>query len=94
MVKVQRGERFRHASGLIKVEAVWAAGLYGAESAGACAGVAQDHHGRGPLLPALANVWAARLFTDGIQRLRAHERLQFAIARAAWCFRTNPLGVL
>ena len=45
-------------------------------------------------LPALANVRAARLFTDGVQALRAHQRLQLSVACAAWRLRANPLWVL
>ena len=43
------------------------AGGDGAKTAAAGAGVAEEHHRRGALAPALADVGAARLFADGMQ---------------------------
>ncbi len=38
-----------------------------AERAGTCANAAHDHHGRMPLLPAVADVRAGGLFADGMK---------------------------
>src|SRR3982750_977326 len=45
--------------------------------------VAEDHEGRGPVLPALANVGAVCLFADGVKIELAHQMLQPQILRAA-----------
>ncbi len=43
-----------------------------AESAGASAGVSQDHKGGNFLAPALGQVWTTRTFANGMQVFRAH----------------------
>src|SRR5215468_6370960 len=55
----------------------------GAIAAVARADVAQDHEGRGRVLPALADVGAVRLLTDRVQARVAHQPLQSKIVRAA-----------
>ena len=54
---------------LVRVEPAGQAGLDVAEGAGAGAGVAQDHHRRVLLRPALADVRAGRLLADRVQLL-------------------------
>src|SRR5690606_31662171 len=51
--------------------------------AGAGADVAEDDEGRGPRLPALADVGAVRLLADGVQPLLAHQLLQPQVVGAA-----------
>src|SRR4029078_3299425 len=48
----------------------------GAESAGACADVAQDHERGGAPVPAIEDVWAASFLADRVQVAAAHDLLE------------------
>src|SRR5262249_2167796 len=54
----------------------------GAEATAAGADVAQDHERGGAVLPALADVRAARLLAHRVEVLLAHQRLQAHVARS------------
>ena len=68
--QAELGDRVGDARGLGGVERVGQPGPHIAERAGARAGVAHDHEGRVFLLPALADVGAARLLAHGIKLVR------------------------
>src|SRR3712207_9085118 len=59
------------------------AGAHVAEAAAPRARVAEDHERRGAALPALADVGAGRLLTDGVEVLVLDQLRQRAVARAA-----------
>jgi hypothetical protein len=59
----------REAEGFKLVDGVGATGVDGAEAAGACAGVTQNHKGGGAAVVALADIWAAGFLTDGVELL-------------------------
>src|SRR5439155_3466107 len=67
-------------------------GLDGAEAAGPGAGIAQDHEGGGACLPALADVWAARLLAHRVQLEPTHDVLQLGIVRTAGEPYPQPFG--
>ena len=73
MGEAKLGDRVGDARGLVFVERVGQAGAHVAEGAGAGAGVAHDHEGRVALVPAFADVGAARLLADGGELELAHE---------------------
>ena len=83
----------RDAARLVVVVPVGPAGLDGAEAAGPGAGVAQDHDGGRALLPALADVRAAGLLADGVERLVAHEVLELRVVGAAGQPGLDPVGM-
>src|SRR5215211_4222670 len=64
----------------------------GAEAAGAGADVAQDHEGRGAVVPALADVRAARLLADGVEVEAAHGLSYIAVALSHGRPGFKPLG--
>ena len=64
-----------------------------AEGAGAGADVAHDHEGRVLLLPAFADVGAARLLADGDELVLAHQRLGRGVARRARRLGADPVGL-
>ncbi len=65
MLKAKLGDGVADALGLVLVERAGQPRAHVAKGAGARAGVAHDHEGRVPLVPALADVGAARLLADG-----------------------------
>src|SRR5215212_4927969 len=76
----------------IDVELRRLAGENGAEAAGAGADVAQDHEGRGAVVPALADVRAARLLADGVEVEAAHGLSYIAVALSHGRPGFKPLG--
>src|SRR5207248_1008892 len=60
------------------------AGLDVAEAAAAGADVPEDHEGRGPPFPALADVRAVRLLAHGVEVLGVDRLLQPAIGGPPW----------
>ena len=75
---------FGHALRLVFIgRAERLAARHGAKAARARADIAENHEGRGAVLPALAHVGAARAFADGVQVERAHDALQLLIIFAA-----------
>ena len=93
VLEAHDGDGLGDAARLVGVVPVRAAGLDGAEAAGPGAGVAEDHDGRRALLPALADVRAAGLLADGVERLAAHEVLELRVVGAAGQPGLDPLGV-
>src|SRR5207253_11328115 len=85
-------DRFRHPNRLAQVEHARPTGLHRAEAAGPGTGVAQDHEGGRARVPALADVGAARLLTDGVQVEPAHDALQFGVVLAAGQADPEPVG--
>jgi hypothetical protein len=83
VLKRHRRDGPRHVLGLAHVDlSAGVAGRHGAEAAAARADVAEQHHGRGALAPALAHVRAAGLFADGVQ-VELAERLFERVERLA-----------
>jgi hypothetical protein len=70
-------------SRLVEIEMRWPPGRDVAESAGARADVAHDHHGCVPLLPALSDIRAGGLFANGMQAVFAHDGMRAIEARRA-----------
>src|SRR5215217_5011546 len=81
-----------HAPRFVEVELRRLAGEDGAEAAGAGADVAQDHEGRGAVVPALADVRAARLLADGVEVEAAHGLSYIAVALSHGRPGFKPLG--
>src|SRR6185312_16504387 len=73
MVEPKLEGRLRDMLGLARIERAGHAGLDVAEGAGAGAGVAHDHEGRVLLVPALADVRAARLLADRVKAILADD---------------------
>ena len=65
MGEAEPGDRVGDALRLVLVERIRQAGAHVAEGAGAGAGLPHDHEGRMALVPAFADVGAARLLADG-----------------------------
>jgi hypothetical protein len=81
-----------HPARLIPVDVAAAlAALHRAEGAGAGADVAEDHEGGGPVPPALGDVRAAGLLTDGVEILPAHDPLDLRVAVAGGKLDREPL---
>ena len=79
----QLRERPRHVLGLAHVDrAARVAGGDRAEAAPARARVAEEHHGRGALAPALAHVRAAGFLADRVQVEAAERGLELGVALA------------
>src|SRR5439155_18278660 len=77
-------------SGFGRIERSRQAGLDVAEGAGAGAGVAHDHEGGVLLLPALADIGAARLLADGDEAVRAHDAAGLDITRRYGSLDADP----
>ena len=73
MGQAHLGHRIGHAVRLVRIQRVGQSGAHVAEGAGAGAGVAHDHERRVLLLPALADVRAARLLAHRHQLVVAHQ---------------------
>ena len=81
-----------HALGLVRFDRLGAKGLDGAELAGARTAVAEDHEGGAALVPALAQVRAARALTDGVQPQVLHEAADVGAVAAGVDLDADPLG--
>ena len=73
MRKTELGGRLGDILRLERIERARQARAHIAEGAGARAGVAHDHEGGVLLLPALADIGAARLLADRVQAVGAHD---------------------
>ena len=91
MAKAERGGCLSNMFRLVRIELIRLAGCDIAEGAGAGADAAQNHHGDMLLGPALADIRARRLFTDGIELQRADEILRFDILPAQRCPNAKPI---
>ena len=81
MGEAELGRGDRDMLGLERIDRARHAGLDVAEGAGAGAGVAEDHHRRVLLGPALADIRAGRLLADGGEVEPAHQRLRLHDSR-------------
>src|SRR5437763_12895631 len=93
MRKPELAYRFRDVRRLLGIELTRQACLDVAEGAGARAGVAHDHEGRVLLLPALADIRAARLLADGDEIILAHDAVRLRPLRGARRLDANPGGL-
>src|SRR5947209_13846722 len=75
---------------LISIKLAGQSRLDVAERAGARARVAHDHEGRVLLLPALADIRAARLLADGDEIILAHDAVRLRPSRGARRLDANP----
>ena len=82
VVEAHGGDRLGDAARLVVVEPGGPARLDGAEPAGPGADVAQDHHRRGALVPALAHVGADRLLADRVEVQAAQQALEVVVVVA------------
>ena len=92
VVQLELLDRVGHPLGLLRVHRSWASVRHRAVGAGACADVAQDHEGRGPVIPALADVRASRFLAHGVQVEVAHDRLESQVARRPGRPDFQPVG--
>jgi hypothetical protein len=76
---------------LVRIERAGQSGLDVAEGAGARAGVAQDHEGGVLLVPALADVRAARLLAYGVEAVLAHDGMRRGVALGHRRLDANPV---
>ena len=91
MLQSKRGDGFGDATRLIPIDRLGTAFGHGAESAAASADIAQQHEGRGLVIPALADVRALRRFADGVQPKPARQLFQVMEVFANRSFRPQPL---
>ncbi len=92
MLQIHRLDRLGYPFGLQPVQQPGAAVLDVAEAAGAGAHIPQHEEGGGAGAPAFAHVGAHGLLADGVQSLRAHERLQVLVGFAGGCAHLDPVG--
>ena len=78
---------------LHRIDRPWHSRLHVAEGAGAGAGIAEDHHGRVLLGPALADVRTGRFLADGRQVEPAHQLAGFVEAGADRGLDPDPVGL-
>ena len=81
VAEAELGDGVGNPGGFAGVERLGVAGADVAESAGAGAGVAHDHHGGVALGPALADVRAGGFLADGDEAVLAHEGAGLVIDR-------------
>ena len=84
--------RLGHALWLARVERARQAGLDVAEGAGARASVAHQHESGVLLVPALADIGAARLLADRVQTVRPHDRARLLVALGDRGLDPDPVG--
>ena len=93
MLEAQLGRRGRDMLGLERIDRARHAGLDVAEGAGAGAGVAEDHHRRVLLGPALADVRAGRFLAHRGEVELAHQPPRRVIAFADRRLDPDPVGL-
>ena len=82
MAQIHRLDGLRHPIGFIPIHRRGAARLDVAERARARAHIAHHQERRRAAPPAFADVGAQRFFADGMQRLHAHQALEFIVGLA------------
>ena len=93
VVEAHRRDRLGDPARLVVVEPGGLAGLDRAEAAGPGARVAEDHHRRGALVPALPDVRAAGLLAHGVEVEAAQQALEVVVVVARRHPRLDPVGV-
>ena len=93
VAKVHCPDRLSDPSWLIYVEGRRLSGIDLAEIAAACALLAADEEGGLAVLPALVDVWAARLLTDGMEALAFHEFADLEVLGPGFEPGADPLGL-
>src|SRR5438270_8417335 len=78
---------------LILIKEIWKAGLHVAEGASARARVAHDHERRVLLLPALADIRAARFLAHRDELVLAHDAVRLGPLRRTRRLDANPCGL-
>jgi hypothetical protein len=91
--EAQRRHGFADALGFMRVEQIGPAGCDITEGAGPRADPPQDHDGRMPLLPALADIRAGCFFAYGVERELAHEPPRGLVFRRNRRFDAQPVGL-
>ena len=92
MLETELGRGGRDMLGLEGINRARHSRLYVAEGAGPGAGVAEDHHRRVLLGPALADVRAGRFLAYRRKAQRAHQLARLVIALADGRFDPDPVG--
>ena len=93
VVQVEDLNRVRYPGGFAGIDRAGAAVRHRAIRARARADVAQDHERRGAMVPAFADVRAARVLADGVQVEAPHQALQAQITGGPRCAYFQPLGL-
>jgi hypothetical protein len=93
VLQAERGDGFGDALRFVQVNGAGAAFGNGAETASACADVAEQHEGRGLVVPALADVGALRGFADGVQAEAPGKFLELVKVLADRSFGAQPRGL-
>ncbi len=93
MLEAELGRGNRDVLGLERIDLARHAGLDVAESAGPRADVAEDHHRRVLLGPALADIGAGGLFAHGVEPEPAHQLAGFVVALADRGLDPDPVGL-
>src|SRR5437660_6861359 len=75
---------------LLPVQPQWTARFDGAEATTARTHSPKNHKRRCLMAPALADIGTARLLTDGMQRLTAHQLLELIVIFAPWGLDLQP----
>ena len=86
MAQVESGDGLGDALGLTLVEPFGTPRLDGAKTTAARADIAEDHKGGRAVVPALADIGAARALADGVQALVSDEIFNVDIVGRAGCF--------
>jgi hypothetical protein len=93
VLQPHRRRRLRDALRLRGIELRRPAMGHGAVGAVPSTDVAQDHEGRGAVLPALADVRAVRFLADRVEVEVAHELLEAQVVRASGRLHLEPGGL-
>lgn len=91
MSEAELGDRLGDVLRLGRIQRIRQAGLDVAEGTGAGAGVTHDHEGRVLLVPALADVRAARLLAYRVQAVRPHDVAGVGIAAGIRRAHADPI---
>src|SRR5262245_19326060 len=91
VVEIQRRDGVGDPARFCRVDRRWPAMRHRAVRAGARADVAEDHEGRGAVVPALADVRALRFFADRVEIQLAHQALEPQVARRAGGAHLQPV---
>ena len=93
VMQAELGHRIGDLGRLVPVEGIGQAGAHVAEGAGPRAGVAHDHEGGVLLLPALADIGAARFLADRDEAVLLHDGAGGVPAGRSGCLHPDPVGL-